>query len=170
MLDRQKTEHSPPFRIHPLRILLLLMLLLLSAAAPGRLPGQESGAGQDALMYIHCDRDSLLLYLNGDILGRSPLQEGFHLEEGYHFVSFFNHEMTRPDPGIKNSRQSRILMELGTKSVYLHAGDTLHLSMQWTPLELQIRQWRSEERRGRLFTVSAALLLFLIGGLFNLGA
>lgn len=121
-----------------------LVLLVLTFLLGGGLQAQEE-AGEATVGYlrIFVDTDLVQIYLDGELIGYTPIQEKIPVTPGWHNVSFFS-------PNFKwehwTHRQRRVLVnvvEAGTHQVLVESGELVEVRMAWHELEQALERYES---------------------------
>ncbi len=122
----------------------LTILTALVSLLGGGLQARE-GERKAAVGYlrIFVDTDRLQIYLDGVMIGYTPLSEKIPVTPGWHHVSFFS-------PAFKwdhwTHRQRRVLVdvvEAGTHRVLVKPGELVEVHMEWHDLERVLQRHES---------------------------
>ncbi|MBA7595750.1 hypothetical protein ES703_02715 [subsurface metagenome] len=122
----------------------LTILTILVSFLGGSLQAQE-GESNAAVGYlrIFVDTDRLQIYLDGVMIGNTPILEKIPVTPGWHNVSFFS-------PDFKwdhwTHRQRRVLVdvvEAGTYRVHVKPGELGEVQMEWHDLERVLQRYES---------------------------
>ncbi|UCH10065.1 MAG: hypothetical protein JSU61_12825 [Fidelibacterota bacterium] len=124
---------------------ILALFVLLSHPVWAQQGTDESAVGY---LRIFTDADLVQIYVDGEMIGYSPILEKITVIPGWHHVSFFS-------PNFKwehwTHRQRRVLMnvvEAGTYRVHVNAGELTEVHMAWHELEQALERYES----GRVIT------------------
>lgn len=105
---------------------------------------------------IFTDTDLVQIYLDGEPIGYSPIQEKIPVNPGWHTVSFFA-------PDFKwthwTHRQRKVIVniiESGTYHMLVEPGEMQDVSLEWHALERDLIRYESGRR------ISAAAGLFMV--------
>lgn len=148
-------------RVHR-KLCTFTLLILLGSPAFAQQGQTESEVGY---LRIFTDADLVQIYVDGEMIGYSPILEKIVVTPGWHNVSFFS-------PDFKwehwTHRQRRVLMnvvEAGTYRVYVEPGNLEEVHMAWHNLERELERYES----GRVITaivgvgmVAAVLILLAL--------
>ncbi len=122
----------------------LTILTALVSLLGGGLQAQE-GEREAAVGYlrIFVDTDRLQIYLDGVMIGYTPILEKIPVTPGWHHVSFFS-------PAFKwdhwTHRQRTVLVdviEAGTHRVLVKPGELVEVHMEWHDLERVLQRHES---------------------------
>ena len=122
----------------------LTVLTVLVSLLGGGLQAQE-GEREAAVGYlrIYVDTDRLQIYLDGVMIGYTPLPEKIPVTTGWHHVSFFS-------PDFKwdhwTHRQRKVLVdvvEAGTYRVLVKPGELEEVHLEWHDLERVLERYES---------------------------
>ncbi len=122
----------------------LTILTVLVSLLGGSLQAQE-GESEAAVGYlrIFTDADRLQIYLDGVMIGHTPILEKVPVIPGWHHVSFFS-------PDFKwdhwTHRQRKVLVdvvEAGTYRVLVEPGELEEVHMEWHDLERVLERYES---------------------------
>ncbi|UCH63092.1 MAG: hypothetical protein JSU77_01145 [Fidelibacterota bacterium] len=120
------------------------ILTIMVSLLGGNLQAQE-GESDAAVGYLQilADTDRLQIYLDGVMIGNSPILEKIPVTTGWHNVSFFS-------PNFKwdhwTHRQRRVLVdvvEAGTYRVHVNPGELQEVHMEWHDLERVLQRYES---------------------------
>ncbi|MCK5521322.1 MAG: hypothetical protein KAI81_09435 [Candidatus Marinimicrobia bacterium] len=103
-------------------ILILLLLFFIPPAYP-------------AVITIKCENPDKQIFLDGMPFSKTPVDSSVNVQAGYHFVSFFNHEMNRIDIPIDYKKGIHKIVELATESFYMENSDSIHVNLEWEAIE-----------------------------------
>ncbi|MFB0515208.1 MAG: hypothetical protein ACETWG_01225 [Candidatus Neomarinimicrobiota bacterium] len=138
-------------------------LLAIAALLGGSLQAQEDQT-EPAVGYlrIFTDADLVQIYVDGEMIGYSPIVEKIPMTPGWHSVSFFS-------PNFKwdhwTHRQRKVLInvvEAGTYHVLVKPGELEEVHMAWNDLERQLAHYETGQRISAvvgMVMVAATLIL-----------
>lgn len=133
-------------------ILTPLVLLVLSGILWGQEAEQESAVG---FLRIFVNTDLLQIYLDGEMIGYTPILEKIPVTTGWHHISFFS-------PNFKyehwTHRQERVLVnivEAGTYRVLVKPGELHEVHMDWHDLGRELDRYES----GRIFSAIIGIIM-----------
>jgi len=131
-------------------------LLALTTLVATNLQAQEVES-EPAIGYlrIFTDADRVQIYVDGEMIGYSPIPEKITVTPGWHNVSFFS-------PDFKwdhwTHRQRKVLInvvEAGTYHVLVKSGELAEVHMEWHDLERQLERYES----GRWISALAGIVM-----------
>lgn len=131
-------------------------LFTLAAFLVVSLRAQE-GEDEPSVGYLRVftDADLVQIYLDGEMIGYSPILEKITVTPGWHHVSFFS-------PDFKwdhwTHRQRKVLInvvEAGTNRVHVDPGELVEVHMAWHELERQLERYES----GRWITAVMGMVM-----------
>ena len=143
----------------------LTVPLILAFLLGGNLQAQEEGS-EAAVGYlrIFTDADRVQIYIDGEMIGYTPILEKIPVTPGLHHVSFFS-------PDFKEEhwthRQRRVLVdvvEAGTYRVLVEPGELEEVHMKWHDLERVLLRYESGRWISATVGVAmvAAVLMLLV--------
>ena len=106
-------------------LLLFLFILVTSANA--------------ASIIVQSSSENKTLYLDGMYLCITPVDTVVVRDGGYHFVSFFTHEMNRNTLPPMEKFLLRKIVDLSTQSFYLENDDSITIQLNWESTEELIK-------------------------------
>jgi hypothetical protein len=116
------------------------LFVLLGSPTLAQQIDNESAVGY---LRIFTDADLVQIYVDGEMIGYSPILEKITVTPGWHHVSFFS-------PDFKwdhwTHRQRKVLMnvvEAGTHRVFVEAGELVEVHMAWHELEKELERYES---------------------------
>lgn len=131
----------------------LAAVALLSGALGAQTEQPEAAVGY---LRIFTDTDLVQIYLDGEPIGYSPIQEKVPVNPGWHTLSFFS-------PDFKwthwTHRQRKVIVniiESGTYHVLVEPGEDKEVSLEWHALERDLIRYESGRR------ISAAAGVFMV--------
>ncbi|UCD37650.1 MAG: hypothetical protein JSW54_12640 [Fidelibacterota bacterium] len=131
----------------------LAMISFLGSSLSAQENDTEPAVGY---LRIFTDTDLVQIYVDGEMIGYTPILEKIPVTPGWHNVSFFS-------PDFKWShwthRQRKVLMnvvEAGTYNVMVEPGELTEVQMAWHDLERELERYES----GR--TISAIVGLVMV--------
>jgi hypothetical protein len=121
-------------------ILTLLVLYALAGLLWSQENEQESAVGY---LRIFVDTDLVQIYLDGEMIGYTPILEKIPVTTGWHHLSFFS-----PDFKYEHwtHRQERVLVnivEAGTYRVLVKPGELHEVHMDWHELGRELDRYES---------------------------
>jgi hypothetical protein len=131
-------------------------LFTLAAFLVVSLRAQE-GEDEPSVGYLRVftDADLVQIYLDGEMIGYTPILEKITVTPGWHHVSFFS-------PDFKwdhwTHRQRKVLInvvEAGTYHVLVEPGELVEVHMAWHELERQLERYES----GRWITAVVGMVM-----------
>lgn len=148
-------------RLHIIHYLVIVSLLVT-------LHGESLLAQESTLdatvgyLRITVDTDLVDVYLDGEVIGYSPIAEDFPVIPGWHHLSFFS-----PDFRWEHwtHRQREVLVEVveaGTYRIFVEPGEVEEVHMEWHDLEqtlLRVESGRWISATVGIGMVAAVLLL-----------
>lgn len=135
-----------------------LIFQLAAVASLSSALGAQTEPPEAAVGYlrIFTDTDLVQIYLDGQPIGYSPIQEKIPVNPGWHTVSFFS-------PDFKwthwTHRQRRVIVniiESGTYHLLVEPGEVQEVSLEWHVLERDLLRYESGRR------ISAAAGVFMV--------
>lgn len=133
-------------------ILVLLILLSSTGSAWSQEAEKESAVGY---LRIFVDTDLVQIYLDGEMIGYTPILEKIPVTTGWHHISFFS-----PDFKYEHwtHRQERVLVnivEAGTYRVMVNPGELHEVHMEWHKLGRELDRYHS----GRFYSAIIGILM-----------
>lgn len=135
-----------------------LIFQLAAVASLSSALGAQTEQPEAAVGYlrIFTDTDLVQIYLDGQPIGYSPIQEKIPVNPGWHTVSFFS-------PDFKwthwTHRQRKVIVniiESGTYHLLVEPGEVQEVSLEWHVLERDLLRYESGRR------ISAAAGVFMV--------
>lgn len=118
----------------------LILAFLLGGSLQGQKEGSEATVGY---LRIFTDTDRLQIYIDGEMIGYTPIPEKIPVAPGWHHVSFFSPDFKREH---WTHRQRRVLVdvvEAGTYRVLVEPGELEEVHMEWHDLERVLLRYES---------------------------
>ncbi|MFC1619090.1 hypothetical protein ACFL45_04000 [Candidatus Neomarinimicrobiota bacterium] len=133
-------------------ILTLLVLFTLSDSLWSQEAEQESAVGY---LRIFVDTDLVQIFLDGEMIGYTPILEKIPVTTGWHHLSFFS-----PDFKYEHwtHRQERVLVnivEAGTYRVLVKPGELHEVHMDWHKLGRELDRYES----GKFFSTIIGIIM-----------
>ena len=119
---------------------------------------QISAQNQTALNIV-CDTPEIPIYVNGHLVGTTPLEHNVAVFSGWHRVSFFPNV---DDSDIETQKVFRDILKLGTQDVLVESGQVVHVSMSYSSLGQDIDGYYNSVRTGNYFGFSMIIVLISI--------
>ena len=108
---------------------------------------------------IVCDTPDIPIYVDGQLIGYTPLKQNVDVRPGWHTVSFFPNIN---DEDLDTRKVSRDIIRLGTQDVLVEVSETVHVSMSYNSLGQDIDGYYNSVRTGSYFGFSMILVLISI--------
>jgi len=122
----------------------LAILTALVSLLGGSLQAQEGESNATVgYLRIFVDTDRLQIYLDGVMIGNTPILEKIPVLPGWHHVSFFSPDFKKDH---WTHRQRRVLvdvLEAGTYRVHVKPGKLEEVQMEWHDLERVLQRHES---------------------------
>ncbi|MDP5957903.1 MAG: hypothetical protein QGF82_04045 [Candidatus Marinimicrobia bacterium] len=108
---------------------------------------------------IVCDTPEIPIYVDGQLMGYTPLDQDVDVLPGWHTVSFFpNIE----DGDLDTRKVSRDILRMGTQDVLVEVSETVFVSMAYSKLGQDIDGYYNSVRTGNYFGFSMIIVLISI--------
>lgn len=146
--------------MHRLTVSLVLVLLL-----GGNLQAQEEGSEATVgYLRIFTDADRVQIYLDGEMIGYTPILEKIPVTPGWHHVSFFSPDFKREHWTYRQRRVLVDVVEAGTYRVLVEPGELEEVHMEWHDLERILLRYESSRWISATVGVAmvAAVLMLLV--------
>ncbi len=147
-----------------LRTIHYIFIMSLLAILPSEMLHAQEPATEATVGYLRItvDTDLVDVYLDGEVIGYSPIPEDFPVLPGWHHISFFS-----PDFRWEHwtHRQREVLakvVEAGTYRIFVEPGEVEEVQMEWHDLEqtlLRVESGRWISATVGIGMVAAVLLL-----------
>ncbi len=106
-----------------------------------------------------CDTPEIPIYVDGLLIGYTPLGEEIDVLPGWHTVSFFPNIS---DGDLDTHKVSRDILRLGTQDVLVEVSEIVHVSMAYSNLGQDIDSYYNSVRTGSYFGFSMIIVLISI--------
>ena len=117
-----------------------------------------SAQGQTALNIVS-DTPDIPIYVDGHLVGNTPLNHDVDVLPGWHTVSFFPND---EDGDIATQKVSGDIIRLGTRDVMVESGQTVHIAMAYSSLGQDVDGYYNSVRTGSYFGFSMIIVLISI--------
>ena len=111
---------------------------------------------------LFSDTDLVQIYLDGELIGYTPIREQITVTPGWHHLSFFSPEFRWEH---WTHRQRDILtsvVEAGTRRVMVEPGQLLEVTMDWHALEQRLRAYESGRTISAIVGVGLVAVVLLL--------
>lgn len=108
---------------------------------------------------IVCDTPDIPIYVDGHLLGYTPLDQNVDVFPGWHTVSFFPNIS---DDNLDTRKISSDIIRLGTQDVMVESGQTVHVVMAYSNLGQDIDRYYNNIHAGSYFGFSMILAIISI--------
>lgn len=95
-------------------------------------------------VFIHCDTPDIPIYVDGQMIGKSPITDVVKLLPGWHRVSVFpdqNGPLLEEDP---SSRTLRDIYKVGSQDVLVEEGDVVRVTIGYRSIEQEVDVYRKQ--------------------------
>lgn len=117
-----------------------------------------TGQGRTAIS-IECDTKDIPIYIDGHLVGYTPLTHNIDVLPGWHKVSFFP---DIEDNDLDTRALSRDIRMMGTQDVMVETGEVVHLALSYKSLGHDIDDYYKSVRTGEIFGFSMVIILLSI--------
>ncbi len=138
---------------------ILLAGLLVAAPLAGQDEEPEATVGY---LRIITDTDLVQIFIDGEEIGYSPIQEKLTLTPGWHTVSFFPSDFKWTHWTHRQRRTIVNVIESGTHHVLVEPGEQAELDMEWHAIERRLAEYESSQRIGGIVGVSMVAIIFIL--------
>ena len=108
---------------------------------------------------IVCDTPDIPIYVDGHLIGHTPLDQDVDVIPGWHTVSFFPNSS---DEYLNTRKATRDIIRLGTQDVLVETGQTTHVTMAYSNLGQNVDGYFKSIRTGGYFGFSIIIVLISI--------
>jgi hypothetical protein len=136
---------------------LLIVLLILSGGI--LYPQEDTLFIPEGYLKITCSTEGILMYRDGEGIGKTPIDQPITVKSGTHLLSFFSPESSIPMWTYQKRKYIEHLMKLGMKEVNVLPDDTLYVYMDWEALNKNLQVIES---KGRIASYVGLTLLFTV--------
>ena len=139
----------------------ILIILWLSPALPTQTAiAAVTGSPQEpqpavGYLRIFTDTDLVQVYLDGELIGYSPILDKIPVPPGWHTISFFPPEFPWSHWTHRTRKIMMTVVEAGTHRVLVKPGELVEVQMPWHALEEQLTRYES----GRRITAAAGIIM-----------
>ena len=116
-------------------------------------------AQDHAAIKIVCDTPDIPIYVDGHLIGYTPLDQDVDVMPGWHTVSFFPNNS---DEDLNTRKVTRDIVRLGTQDVLVETGQTTHVTMAYSNLGQNVDGYFKSIRTGDYFGFSIIIVLISI--------
>ncbi|MCH7613563.1 MAG: hypothetical protein IIB45_09435 [Candidatus Marinimicrobia bacterium] len=110
-------------------------------------------------MLIVCDTQDIPIYIDGHLMGYTPLSGYVDVVPGWHKVSFFPNVS---DSNLDTRRVSNDILRLGTQDVLAETGEVVKVTMNYKNLGQDVDAYYKSIHTGTLFGFSMIIVLLSI--------
>ncbi|MCH7764423.1 MAG: hypothetical protein IIB95_11910 [Candidatus Marinimicrobia bacterium] len=110
-------------------------------------------------MLIVCDTQDIPIYIDGHLMGYTPLSGYVDVVPGWHKVSFFPNVS---DSNLDTRRVSNDILRLGTQDVLAESGEVVKVTMNYKNLGQDVDAYYKSIHTGTLFGFSMIIVLLSI--------
>jgi len=116
-------------------------------------------AQERTALNIVCDTQDIPIYIDGHLIGHTPLPGHVDVFSGWHTVSFFPDVS---DSNIDTRKVSRDIIRLGTQDVLAEMGEVVNVTMNYKNLGQDVNTYYQSVRTGTFFGFSMVVVLLYI--------
>lgn len=116
-------------------------------------------AQERTALNIVCDTQDIPIYIDGHLIGYTPLPDNVDVLSGWHTVSFFPDVS---DSNIDTRKMSRDIIRLGTQDVLAEMGEVVKVTMNYKNLGQDVNTYYQSVRTGTFFGFSMVVVLLYI--------
>lgn len=110
-------------------------------------------------LHITCDTPDIPIYIDGHLVGVTPLHHDVDVLPGWHRVSFFPDV---EDGDLETRKLSRDIKQLGTQDIMIESGQRLEIALSYRSLGHNIDDYYHSVRTGSYFGFSMVLIFLSI--------
>ncbi len=141
----------------------LIRLLGVAALLGGRLLGQQAETEATVgYLRLFTDTDRVQIYLDGEMIGHTPILEEIPVTPGWHHISFFSPEFKWEHWTHRNRDVLLNVVEAGTQRVLVEPGELVEVNMEWHELELRLQRHESGRTISSIVGLGMVALMLLL--------
>ncbi len=114
----------------------LIFILCFLTFSFGKSPDDKTG------VIIHCDVPNIPIYVDGEMVGRSPIKEVVELLPGWHQISVFPDATTPMFEDVPSTRKLRDVFRMGKQDVLVENGQVVHVTVGYRSIEQEVNQYQ----------------------------
>jgi hypothetical protein len=147
-------------------LMILWMAQGLSAQIAPSAISESSQEPQPTVGYlrIFTDTDMVQVYLDGVLIGYSPILDKIPVPPGWHTISFFPPEFPWSHWTHRTRKMMMSVVEAGTHHVLVKPGELVEVQMPWHALEEQLVRYESGRRISAATGVIMVAIVFILLG------
>ncbi len=136
---------------------LLFIICAVSLATAIASPGKTG-------VIIHCDTPNIPLYVDGIMVGKSPIETVVELLPGWHRISVFPDPETPLEEDVPTTRTMRDIYRMGRQDVLVEEGEVVRVTVGYRSIEKEVDVYRQHLSAGNWvgFSMVVAVILLLL--------
>ena len=122
------------------RLFFILLLLTTSATLSAQEPEDEPTVGY---VRVFTDTDLIEVYVDGALIGYTPILDKLILVPGWHTISYFPSNFSQDHWKYRQKKIIRSIIADGTRQVLVKPGELHEVNLEWRELDRRLRQSES---------------------------
>lgn len=115
--------------------------------------GQEivwpKSPGSITALDIHCDTENVPIYVDGNMVGISPLSGPIQVAPGWHQVSYFPSQVRVGDSSPSGTRLMKDIVSLARQDVLVEEGKTVSVVLSYQSVEAEVQRYQQKLESGK---------------------
>lgn len=113
---------------------------------------------------IVCDAQKIPIYIDGHLVGKSPLADPVDVSPGWHRVSYFPDVKDETIRAISTSRKIRDIVKMGVQDVYIEEGEIGYVVLAYRSIEAEVDQYDMKMKTSKAIGFSIVILFVSLVG------
>ena len=98
---------------------------------------------------IHCDTENVPIYVDGNMVGVSPLSGPVQVAPGWHQVSYFPPMVKVGDSSPSGTRLMKDIVSLARQDVLVEEGKTVPVVLSYQSVEAEVQRYQQKLESGK---------------------
>lgn len=115
--------------------------------------GQEivwpKSPGSITALDIHCDTENVPIYVDGNMVGISPLSGPIQVAPGWHQVSYLPSQVRVGDSSPSGTRLMKDIVSLARQDVLVEEGKTVSVVLSYQSVEAEVQRYQQKLESGK---------------------
>ncbi len=134
----------------------IAFLLIFSQAFSQEL--QWNAAPKRTAIIIVCDASKVPIYIDGHLVGKSPLADPVDVSPGWHRVSYFPDVKDETIRAISTSRKIRDIVKMGSQDVYIEEGEMVNIALAYRSIEADVDRYDMKMKTSKAIGFSVMIM------------
>lgn len=139
-----------------------ILLMVLSFSLSSQEIVWPESPGPVTALKIFCDTDSIPIYLDGQKIGLSPLNEPIQVAPGWHQVSYFPKGTLNLPKGSSEAVTMEDIVHLARQDILAEEGKITRVVLSYRTLEAEVQDYQAKLDSSHWLGLAMAVVILLI--------